>query len=183
MHRSFARSRFVVALLALALASPLGAQTGRVLVCGDDLLAATSDPLPGGLPSNDCSEAVSFGEGAYRSGAAPGGGSGVPILEAVALVKPLDANSIRFRERLLGGGDLGKLRLHAFTAGGLQYLELEVRAATPQAISTGTAGARPVESLRLVGDRYTWRVWSPAAPPGATPTATFCWDVATQSSC
>ncbi len=179
MNRSLLASSIVV--LACLLPLPAAAQTTRVLVCGSALFAAASD-VPAGLPSASCSEAVSFGEGAFLGGA----GAGAPIIEPVALVKPLDANAIRFRERLLSGNAIGTLYFHAFTSGAgglLQYLQLQVDNAEVSAITSGTAGVKPVETVRVSGSRYTWRVWSPPAPPGSAPTASFCWDLAVQGAC
>jgi hypothetical protein len=181
MNRTFRASSFLVlgCLLPLA-ASPQ--TTSRVLVCGSALLAAASE-VPAGLPSASCSEALSFGEGTFVTN----GGQSSPAVEPVALVKPLDANAVRFRERLLAGNPIGTVYFHAFTSGAgglqLQYLQLQVDNAEVSAITSGTAGVKPVETVRVSGSRYTWRVWSPPAPPGSAPTASFCWDLAVQGAC
>ncbi|MCG8461727.1 MAG: hypothetical protein MI919_36050 [Holophagales bacterium] len=150
--------------------------TQRLLICGDRLFAVASQ-VPAGLPSSRCSEARAFGEAM----GAPAAG-----IDPADVAKTLDANSLAMREALLLGSTLGAVYLHVIeehATGPLEVFRLEITDSLVERISAGADAGGPEESAGLSGNRYTWSVWSPPAPPTTKPTASFCWSVISGAPC
>lgn len=155
------------------------ARADRLLMCGSELLAAASQ-LPPGLPSSQCSEVRSLGEGIR------GAVGGSPRLDPASVMKAPDANSLRLRQAALEGVSLGRITLWVLEGAPgseVALLRVDLEGALVTSVASGASKAEPVETAVLVASQTTWSVWAPAGAPGTPPTGSFCWDAALGSRC
>lgn len=130
-----------------------------------------------------CSPVTAYGIGAWRDGVVVGGSPGPLTVGLLSIEKARDANSIALRRAAFLGQSSGILRLVTVQRsgpGGSPLLESEIRLdqAAVVLVRTNTVDGRGSEVIEISGRRYAFNSWSPAAPPGSTPTVSYCRDLA-----
>lgn len=134
-----------------------------------------------------CSPVTAYGIGAWRDGATVGGIPGPLTVGLLTIEKARDANSITLRRAAFLGQSPGILRLVTVQRsgpGGIPLLESEIRLDQAEVVlvRTATVDGRGSEVIEVGGRRYAFNSWSPAAPPGSTPTVSYCRDLASGGS-